>query len=135
MSTEAQVLGSMGRPAATFEMGEGVRRLAYPHGPLGTQTFMVDIGRDGHLVRFTQVLDDEVFRRIRPGWTRQEVLQAIGPPGQTMAFARSATDAWDYRYVDTWGYQSIFSVTFDREDRVVSKISQRLERGDKGGNR
>ena len=40
----------------------------------------------------------------------------------------SGNYAWDYRFVDTWGYTAIFSVTFDRTGIVVSKISQRIER-------
>ena len=49
-----------------------------------------------------------------------------------MRFGLSNTYAWDWRYVDTWGYTAIFSVTFDAQDRVVSKITQRIERPDRG---
>ena len=130
VSTEDQVRQSMGRPAATFDNADGSRRLAYPRGPLGTQTFMADVGGDGRLTRISQVLDDEVFRRIQPGWTQDEILRAIGPPEDTSAFSLSRTHAWEYRYTDTWGYQAIFSVIFDAQDRVVGKTSQRLERSD-----
>lgn len=128
VSTEAEVRQVMGPPAMEFAAAEGSRRLAYPKGPLGTHTFMVDIGPDRTLRGVAQVLDDDTFYRIRPGLTKEEVLRLIGPPGETMAFPLSATTAWDYRYTDTWGYLAIFSVTFDRNGVVVSKISQRLER-------
>ena len=130
VSTEAQVRQSMGRPAAIFDNADGTRRLAYPRGPLGTQTFMADVGGDGRLARISQVLDDDVFRRIQPGWTQDDVLRAIGPTGDTSAFSLSRTHAWNYRYTDTWGYQAIFSVVFDAQDRVVGKTSQRLDRSD-----
>ena len=130
VSTEAQIVDSMGRPAATLDGPDGGRRLAYPRGPLGRETVMADVGADGRLVRITQVLDDETFRRIQPGWTRAEVLRAIGPPGDKSAYALSRTDAWEYRYTDTWGYESIFSVIFDASDHVVGKTSQRVERSD-----
>ena len=45
-----------------------------------------------------------------------------------MAFGLSHTDSWEYRYMDTWGYLAIFSVTFDRNGIVVSKFSRRLDR-------
>ena len=120
--------GTMGVPALEFANGDGSRRLAYPRGPLGTRTFMADVGPDRVLARVSQVHDDDTFYRIQPGLTRDDVLRLIGPPGQTMAFPRSGNYAWDYRYTDTWGYLAIFSVTFDRDGIVVSKITQRIER-------
>lgn len=127
ISTEAEVRGAMGAPAAEFAGSDGSRRLVYPRGPLGTRTFMADVGPDRRLTAVTQVLDDDTFNRIQPGLTRDDVLRMTGPPGQTMAFPRSGHTAWDYRYTDTWGYLAIFSVTFDRDGTVVSKITQRIE--------
>jgi hypothetical protein len=127
-ATEAQVRESMGVPAAEFRNGDGTRELSYPRGPLGTQSFMVDLGSDGRLQRIRQVLNDQVFYGIQPGQTEEDVLRLIGPPGDKMAFSMSGNYAWDYRFVDTWGYTAIFSVTFNREGRVVSKISQRIDR-------
>ena len=131
VSTDAQVRESMGKPALEFTNPDGTRQLVYPRGPLGTQTFMADIAGDGRLLGIRQVLNDDVFYRIQPGQTEDDVLRLIGPPGQTMGFPISGNHAWDYRFVDTWGYVAIFSVTFDRQGVVVSKISQRIER-DKG---
>lgn len=128
IATEADVRGVMGPPAAEFREPDGSRRLAYPHGPLGRHTFMAEVGPDGVLRGVRQVLDDGTFSAVQPGMTREEVLRLIGPPGDTMAFTRSGHVAWDYRYTDTWGYEAIFSVTFGRDGRVVSKISQRVER-------
>ena len=128
VATEAQVRGAMGAPAAEFANADGSRELAYPRGPLGTQTFMADLGGDGRLQRIRQVLNDDVFNRVQPGIGREDVMRLIGPPGQRMAFPLSGNDAWDYRYVDSWGYIAVFSVTFNHDGIVVSKISQRVER-------
>ena len=130
-ATEGDVRQAMGAPSNVLDNRDGGRRLVYPRGPLGTATFMADIGADGRLTAIRQVLNDDVFYRIQPGMTQDEVLYTIGPPGQTMGFPRTGNYAWDYRFVDTWGYVAIFSVTFDRNGIVVSKISQRIER-DKG---
>ncbi len=127
-SSESEVRSVMGAPALEFTGDDGAKRLVYPRGPLGTQTFMASVGRDGLLREVTPVLKDGVFNAIRPGLTEQDILHMIGPPSDTMHFARSDTTAWDYRYIDTWGYLAIFSVTFDNKGIVVSKISRRLER-------
>ena len=127
-STEGEVRGVMGAPALEYTGEDGARRLVYPRGPLGTQTFVASVGRDGVLREVRPVLNDDTFNRIRPGSTEQEILRMIGPPGDTMHFSRSDTTAWDYRYVDTWGYLAIFSVTFDNKGVVVSKITRRIER-------
>lgn len=128
VSTEGEVRAVMGAPAMEFATEDNGRRLVYPRGPLGTQTFMADVGGNGVLRTVQPVLNDDTFYRIQPGLTREQVLRMIGPPGDTMAFSRTGHQAWDYRYVDTWGYQAIFSVTFDRDGIVVSKITQRIER-------
>jgi hypothetical protein len=128
VSTEADARSAMGAPGAEYTAADGTRRLVYPHGPLGTQTYVVSVGRDGRVRDVRQALTDETFARIHPGLTEQEILEMIGPPGEKMTFARSDTHAWDYRYIDSWGYPSIFSVTFDAGGRVVSKISRRLEK-------
>ena len=128
VSSEADVRSLMGAPGAEYTAADGTRRLVYPHGPLGTQTFVVSIGLDGRVREVRQALQDETFYKIHPGITEKEILEMIGPPGDTMRFSRSNTHAWDYRYVDGWGYPSVFSVTFDAEGRVVSKISRRIER-------
>lgn len=127
-STESEVRSVMGTPADEFANADGSKRLAYPRGPLGSQTYMADVGKDGVLTAVRQVLNDDTFMRIRPGLTREEILRMIGPPGETMAFARLGQVAWDYRYQDTWGYQAIFSVMFDVDGIVVGKFTRRIER-------
>ena len=128
-STENEVRQTMGRPAVELAAPQGGKELIYPRGPLGTQTFIAHVDSRGVLTSIDQVLDDDHFRAIHEGQTRDEVLRMIGPPGETMAFANS-TYAWQYRFVDTWGYLSEFSVTFDRNGIVLSKIAIRIEPDD-----
>ena len=70
-STEADVRGALGAPAAAFEHADGSRTLAYPHGPLGTQTYMADVGADGRLRALRPVLNDDTFQAVVPGMTRE----------------------------------------------------------------
>lgn len=128
IDTEADVRTVMGAPAGEYPHADGSRNLAYPHGPLGTQTFMADVGADGKLSRVRAVLNDDTFHQVVPGMSREEVLRLIGPPGEVMEFARLGQVSWDYRFVDTWGYLAIFSVNFDRHWAVVGKFTRRIER-------
>jgi len=126
--SQAEVTATMGAPAMEVATEGGGKRLVYPKGPLGTQTFMADVGPDGRLVSVSNVLTDGVFDSMRPGITEKDVLRMIGPPSQTMEFPRSNTHAWEYRYMDTWGYVAEFSTTFDANGVMVSKLKRRLER-------
>lgn len=128
-STAEDVVKTMGKPAAEFGEAGGGRELFYPRGPLGTQTFVAHVDANGTLQGIEQVLDDDHFRAIHEGQTRDEVLRMIGPPGDSMRF-NNGTYAWVWRFRDTWGYLSDFNVTFDRNNIVVAKIAIRLERND-----
>jgi len=105
---------------------DGGRELIHPHGPLGTETFVAHIDPRGVLAGIEQVLDDDHFRRIHEGQARDEVLHALGPPGDKMRFGNGNV-AWVWRFIDTWGYLSEFNVSFDRAGIVVSKIAIRIE--------
>lgn len=125
-----EVLRTMGTPAMEFPNPDGSRRLAYPRGPMGLETFMVDVDRDGLVRDVRQVLSDDVFNRIRAGMTRDEVLRMIGPPGDRMEFPRLQQESLEWRYMDTWHYVAFFSVNFTRDGIVASKFTRRLERND-----
>lgn len=131
VSRDADVRSAMGTPGAEYKAADGTTRLVYPHGPLGTQTYIVSVGLDGRVRNVTQALNDDTFGTIHPGLTQNDILEMIGPPGKKMHFARSDTTAWDYSYTDGWGYPAIFSVTFDAGGIVVSKISRRIEKPDR----
>ena len=125
-ATQDEVLRAMGRPALELPDAGGGHELYYPHGPLGTQTFIAHVDSRGVLSGIDQVLDDDHFRRIQEGQTRDEVLHAIGPPGDRMRFGNGNV-AWIYRFIDTWGYASDFNVSFNPAGIVVGKIAIRLE--------
>jgi hypothetical protein len=129
-STEGDVLRTMGPPAMAFDNPDGSRELIYPRGPMGNETYIAHVARGGALQSIDQVLSDGNFDSMPLGLTEEEVLRRFGPPRETMAFALSRTHAWDWKYRDLWGYEAIFSVTFDAQGRAVSKFKQRLERSD-----
>ena len=71
---------------------------------------------------------DGIFNGIRIGMSQQEVERVLGRPDETMRFSRDAI-AWDYRYMDTWGYFAVFSVTFDAQGIAVGRLSWRTNDG------
>ena len=66
---------------------------------------------------------------VRTGMTRDDARRLLGTPHETMTFARSGTQSWDYRFQDTWGYLTLFSVIFGPQGTVVGTTSQRLNDG------
>ena len=130
-STESDVRGVMGAPALEMRDPDGSRNLYYPRGPLGKQTYVAEVGPNGVLRGVSNVLNDDVFNRIRPGLTGEDVLRLIGPPREKAYFSNLGQTAWDYKYQDTWGYDAIFSVMLDRQDIVVGKVTRRIERFDR----
>ena len=65
------VLRVMGQPAMRWENPDGSLQLAYPHGPMGFHTYMVDIGKDGKLQRLENVLDPKVFANHSCGYDQE----------------------------------------------------------------
>ncbi len=122
-STEGDVRRALGEPASVFAAADGSRSLVFPQGPLGTQTYVASLGRDGRLANLEQVLSEESFGRIVPGRTTgRDVERLIGPPWRSIEFPNKRQVAWDYRFRDAWGYLAEFSVMLD-------------ERGIRGRNR
>lgn len=70
-------------------------------------------------------VSEAAFGTIQPGMSRDAITALIGAPAHTMRFPLSRTTAWDYPYVDSWGYASEFSVLFDDGGTVVGKVTAR----------
>ena len=129
---EPQVRATMGAPAMELRDPDGTRLLYYPRGPLGNQTYVAEVGPEGNLRGINNVLNDGVFNSIRPGLTEAQVLRMIGPPREKDYFSNLQQTAWDYKFQDTWGYDSILSVMIDRNGIVVGKVTRRIDRYEKG---
>jgi outer membrane protein assembly factor BamE (lipoprotein component of BamABCDE complex) len=136
-STEAQVRRALGSPAQEFSEPGGARTLVYPTGPMGTETFMAGVDRNGRLTSLEQVLDEEHLMRIQTGTsTRDDVSRIIGPPSRTVEFTRRNQIAWIYRFRDTWGYFADFTVSFDPRGVVADKATVRIDpSNNRGGDR
>lgn len=131
-STEADVRAVMGPPALEMRDPDGSRALYYPKGPQGRHTYVAEVSSSGVLRDVRNVLNDDVFNGIRPGLTADDVLRRIGPPREKAYFPNLRQTAWDYKFTDTWGYESILSVMLDEQNIVVGKVTRRIERYERG---
>jgi outer membrane protein assembly factor BamE (lipoprotein component of BamABCDE complex) len=118
ISSEGDVRNAMGKPDTVWEEENGERVLEYPRGPNGVKTWMFDIGRDGKLRDWRQVLNDESFRRVRPGMSMDEVRRLLGRPRSTVQFRNRSEEVWDWLYQEG-GTRRLFQVHFDIGSRQV----------------
>ena len=83
--------------------------------PLNVSYFVVTANR----------VNESVIARVEPGMTRDSITSLSGAPARTMRFPLSKTTAWDYDFVDAWGYTAEFSVIFGEDGLVISKFTSR----------
>lgn len=136
-SREAEVRGVMGEPALVWQEGTGTdttRHLAFPRGPMGYHTWIVDLDGQGRLSRIRNVMQEETFATLRPGHDdRSAVQRRFGPPLVVSHFERRDEEVWEYRYCDNWGEPAWFYVLFDATSGIVRRGETQTERQKYGG--
>lgn len=120
VSTEADVRREFGEPVAVFPEPDGSRTLEYPRQPEGWQNYFITIGPDGRMSALRQVLTDTNFARVRPGMDKAEVRRLLGRPAQAKPYPLKNEEVWDWRYRPDPNTSRLFSVTFDRDGRVLA---------------
>ena len=126
VSTLPQVEAALGPPAMVWKNPDGSEQLAYPKGPVGTQTYMAFVGPSGKLQRMEQVLKDAYFDQIQAGMSQEQVLRLLGPSGApwTATYSRSNTLAWTWLYCATANMQEYFNVMFDQTTGLVRRTGK-----------
>ena len=76
---------------------------------------------------FRTDLNDDIVAHVSQGQSGKEVTLLLGMPYQRVRFDNLKSTAWDYMYRDTWGYWVAFSVMMDDDERVVGKVSRRID--------
>lgn len=133
VATAADVRARFGEPVAVYDDGGGAQTLEFPRQPEGSVNYMISIGPDGRMTALRQVLKPSTFARITPGLDTQQVRRLLGRPAKTQRFSLKQQDVWDWRFADGSEIK-IFSVTFDREGRVVgSATTLDMELAGQGG--
>lgn len=95
--TADEIATVMGPPTGRARQVGGALRLEYARGPFGRHTYMLDFDASGRMMRFEQVLTEANFAAVRPGDSREGVLQRLGRPSETARIWRGA-ELWSYRY-------------------------------------
>jgi hypothetical protein len=116
-SAEAEVTQKLGRPTGAYALPGGGKRVEYARGPYGKDTWMLDFDANGRLAKVSQVLTEANFNAIRPGMGRDEVLAAIGRPGETSRIAWQRQTVWSYRYETP--FCQWFQIGLDESGRVA----------------
>jgi outer membrane protein assembly factor BamE (lipoprotein component of BamABCDE complex) len=130
ISTEEQIRDQMGKPETERTFTDGSKRLEYPRGPQGLNTYMVDIDRDGKLQSITQVLTAENFAKIRPGMTEDEVRRLLGKPGQVAVFPLKPETVWSWKWREGGvTEEAFFNVHFDQFHKVYTTSRSDVIRG------
>lgn len=130
VTTEDQIRRQMGTPETERAFADGSKRLEYPRGPQGLNTYMVDIDRDGKLVAVTQVLSAASFAKIHPGMTEDEVRRLLGKPGQVAAYPLKPETVWSWKWHEGGvAGDAFFNVHFDADKRVYTTSRSDVMRG------
>jgi 2-polyprenyl-6-methoxyphenol hydroxylase-like FAD-dependent oxidoreductase len=133
VATEADVRQQFGEPGATYGEPDGSRTFEYSRQPEGQVAYMITIGADGKMSALRQVLTPREFAKVTPGLDKAQVRRLLGKPGKTSRFdLKPDEEHWDWRFLDG-GVNKVFSVTFDRDGKVVSSAVTDDPRDLKGG--
>jgi putative hemolysin len=98
-ATAAEISAQMGSPRATYALPNGGKRLEFAG--RGARTYMLDVDAAGRLVDAVQVLNEDNFRNIRAGMTREQVLMTLGQPNQIGPGGRMGGQVWSYNFQNT----------------------------------
>lgn len=123
VATETDVRQQFGEPTMVTEKADGSKWLEYPRQPEGSTNYLIVIGSDGKMVSLRQLLTPENFAKVQPGMGQIEVRRLLGKPAKEQRFAmKPDEEVWDWRFIDrrVGEVRKVFSVTFDREHRVLT---------------
>ena len=123
VSAEADVRQQFGEPVLIVEKADGSKIFEYPRQPEGATNYFITLGPDGKLQSIRQALTQGSFAKVERGMAQTDVRNLLGRPASMQRFAmKPDEEVWDWRFLD--GQQKkVFSVTFDREHRVLASTT------------
>jgi hypothetical protein len=113
---ETAVRAVLGTPTGRYDMPQGALRLEFARGPLGYETWMVDLDAAGRVTAFEQVLNPRRFAEVRRGMTGDELLRLLGRPAERQRqYLDRTTWYWRHSPFDcVW-----FGVTMSPQGRAI----------------
>jgi hypothetical protein len=134
-ATAADVERALGAPTARYALPAGGARLEHARGPMGKQTWMVDLDAQGRVIQWFQALTEArltAFMGVAPGLSRDELLRTLGRPGEIGHGGVVGGQLWSWRYETNeclW-----FQALIGNDAKVVSAgfgIDWRCDAGDR----
>ena len=98
--TEAEVVQRWGTPTGRYALPAGAR-LEYATGPMGAQTWMVDLDGQGRAQAWRQVLDWRYLQQVQadlPGQSRQQAMALLGRPSEVRGGGYQGGEVWSWRH-------------------------------------
>jgi hypothetical protein len=98
--TEAEVVQRWGTPTGRHALPDGAR-LEYATGPMGVETWMVDLDDQGRTRTWRQVLDWRYLQQVQadlPGMSREQVLTLLGRPSEVRGGGFQGGEVWSWRH-------------------------------------
>jgi hypothetical protein len=89
-----------GEPTGRYQLPAGTR-LEYATGPYGWETWMVDLDAAGRVMAWNQVLGYGRLSDLQmklPQMNREQLLLAIGRPGERRSGGRQGGQVWSWRF-------------------------------------
>lgn len=132
VTTEAEIRNQMGKPETERTFTDGSKRLEYPRGPAGTNTYFVDIDANGKFVAVTQVLTAENIAKVRPGMTQDEVRRLLGKPTTIAEYPLKKERVWSWHWEEGGVTRdAMFNAHFGPDGIVTTTSRSEAEGGGK----
>ena len=129
-STEADIRSQMGKPETERVFTDGSKRLEYPRGPMGNQTWFVDVDAGGRYTGATQVLTGANFAKVSPGMSKDDVRLLLGKPGEIAQYPLKPETVWSWRWLeDGVNQDAFFNVHFGPDDLVYTTSRSDIVKG------
>lgn len=111
----AALTARLGKPAETYSLPDGGKRLMWPTQPLGYTTVAADVSADGRIESVRQVLQPGEFSQAQVGtWTKHDVLVHFGRPAESKDVPRAGEEVWSYRYQEDGVWHLLYNFYFDK---------------------
>ena len=122
--TEQDVRQLMGKPDMIWEEENGSRKLEYPRGPMGTQTYFVFIGPDGRYLGMERVLVEANFNKIQVGMSTDDARRILGKQTEVTPYALARGEVWSWRYEGEAQKTMFFNAHFDQSTKRIKRITR-----------
>lgn len=122
--TEKDVRAMMGKPDLVWEEESGAKRMEYPRGPMGTQTWFVHIGPDGRYRGMERALVEGNFAKLAIGMSVDDARRILGKQTEVTPYALAREVVWSWRYEGDGQTTMFFNAHFDEATQRIQRISR-----------